>query len=231
MRNSTTPTQGFWADLTGRERDALEAVSTRSNFASGRTILDRQHLIDDVVILLSGFSKVVTRISNGPQVVLAVRGPGDIIGETVNVVDGLRTTSVAAIDLVEALRMCRAAFARVLAEHPRATAALQRTLVYKLREADDDRLAAGSMTVGQRLARLLLKLAHRYGAPLSSGGTSIGVPLSQKDLAACVGGSVRAVARELEDWRQRQFIETGRCTIAVMRPDALRRIAGPAAPP
>jgi CRP/FNR family cyclic AMP-dependent transcriptional regulator len=231
MRDSTTPTQGFWADLTGRERDALEAVSTHSLFASGRTILDRQHLVDDVVILLSGFSKVVTRISNGPHVVLAVRGPGDIIGETVSVMDGLRTTSVDAIGLVEALRICRAAFAMVLAEHPRATAALQRTLVCKLREADDDRLAAGSMTVGQRLARLLLKLAHRYGGPLATGGTSIGVPLSQRDLAACVGGSARTVARELEDWRQRRFIETGRRTIAVIRPDALKRIAGPAAPP
>jgi CRP-like cAMP-binding protein len=231
MTDTTAPTQGFWADLTGRERDALRAVSTRSYFASGRTILDRQHLIDDVVILLSGFTKVVTRISTGPHVVLAVRGPGDIIGETVSVVDGLRTTSVAAIGLVEALRICRAAFAIVVSEHPRATAALQRTLVYKLREADDDRLAAGSMTVGQRLARLLLKLAQRYGGPLSNGGTSIGVPLSQKDLAACVGGSSRTVARELEDWRQRGFIQTGRRAIVVMRPDDLRRIAGPAAPP
>jgi CRP-like cAMP-binding protein len=231
MRDSTTLAQGFWAELTGRERDALEAVATRWQCASGRTILDRQRFADDVVILLSGFTKVVTRINDGPQVVLAVRGPGDIIGETASPVEGGRDTNVAAIGVVEALRIGRSAFATVLTEHPQATAALQRTLVYKLREADDDRLAAGSMTVGQRLARVLLKLTQRYGGPMATGGISIGVPLSQKDLAACVGGSPRTVARQLEDWRQRRFIETGRRTIVVIRPDALKRIAGPAAPP
>jgi len=231
MTDSTRPHRGFWGDLAVPEREAIEAVATRSSFPAGRTILDRQDPCEDVVILLSGFSKVMTRVSAGPHVVLAVRGPGDIIGETTGIIGGERTTSVAAIGLVEALRIYRAAFAAVLTEHPRAADALQRALINKLRESDDDRLAAGYMTVGQRLARFLLKLAQRHGAPVSSGGTSIGVALSQRDLAACVGGSPRAVARELEDWRQRRFIQTGRRSIVIMRPDDLRRIAGPAAPP
>jgi len=87
------------------------------------------------------------------------------------------------------------------------------------------------MTVGQRLARFLLELAQRYGVSTPAGGTSIGVALSQKDLAACIGGSARAVARELEVWRQRGFITTGRRSIVVLQPDDLKRIAGPAAPP
>jgi CRP/FNR family transcriptional regulator, cyclic AMP receptor protein len=231
MTDSARPHQGFWGYLAAPEREALEAVATRSIFPAGWTIMDRQGPSDDVVILLSGFGKVMTRVSTGPHVVLAVRGPGDIIGETVGTVGGERTTSVAAIDFVEALRIYRVAFAAVLAEHPHAADALQRSLINKLREADDDRLAAGYMTVGQRLARFLLRLAHRHGAPVSSGGTTIGVGLSQRDLAACVGGSARAVARELEDWRQRKFIQTGRRSIIIMRPDDLKRIAGPAAPP
>lgn len=86
------------------------------------------------------------------------------------------------------------------------------------------------MTVGQRLARLLLKLVQRYGVANPEGGVTIGL-LSQKELAACVGGAQRTVAREMRVWRDRNIISTTRLSVTVRRPDSLARIAGRSAPP
>jgi CRP-like cAMP-binding protein len=80
------------------------------------------------------------------------------------------------------------------------------------------------MTVGQRLARLLVELANSYGVRTREGGTRIALALSQKDLAACVGGSHRTVARE-ERWRERGFVATSRRSVIIHQPVALRRIA------
>jgi CRP/FNR family transcriptional regulator, cyclic AMP receptor protein len=231
MTQVTGSWASFWGELSDSERSALTAVGARRTFAPGKAICDRHETADDVVILRSGFAKVLSGAPVGPDVVLAFRGPGDIVGEMVGIGGGQRCATVAAIGPVDALSIGLVPFAAFLSEHAHATTVLQRTLVNKLREADRDRLAAGCLTVGQRLARLLLKLAQRYGASTAGGGTTIGLPLSQRDLAACIAGSARTVSRELEQWRRRGILMTGRRTVIIMRPQDLHQIAGPTAPP
>ena len=86
------------------------------------------------------------------------------------------------------------------------------------------------MTVGQRLARYLLKLVWRHGVPVPDGSLRID-QLSQEDLAACIGGGPRTVAREMGEWRKRSIISTERRSVIVHEPAALDRIAGRHAPP
>jgi CRP-like cAMP-binding protein len=174
---------------------------------------------------------VVTGTDAGREVVLALRGPGDVVGEMVSIGGGRRSATVTAIDRVEALLIDASRFVAFLSDSPHASSILTRILVGRLREADQHRLAAGSMTVGQRLARLLLDLANCYGVPARGGGTRIALALSQRDLAAWVGGSHRTVAREMEKWRERGFVTTGRRSVIVQQKDALRRISGLREPP
>jgi len=162
-------------------------------------------------------------------VVLALRGPGDILGEMAHIGGGRRSAAVAAINDVDALWVSRAVFSDFLDRSRHASHMLRRTLVDRLREADRDRVAAASMTVGQRLARLLLKVARRYGVPNPDGGLTVAL-LSQEELAACVGSARRTVAREIGRWRERDIVSTTRLSVTVRKPEALARIVGPGAP-
>ena len=121
-------------------------------------------------------------------------------------------------------------FNRFLSELPHACVALQRVLVDRLRDCGACRVTIAVLNVRQRLALLLLRFGQRYGVP-DCGGTKIALDLSQKDLAAFVGASARAVAREMENWRQRDIIATGRLCVVIKQPLALRRLAGPSARP
>jgi CRP/FNR family transcriptional regulator, cyclic AMP receptor protein len=216
------PMHGYWAGLAAEERAELTRIGARSTFTAGSTLVDPDSGSRDVIIVWSGFTKVVPATGNR-NIVLALRGPGDIIGEMASTSGDQRSAGIA-IDRVEALTVPRESFAQFLAGSGHASDLLRRTLVDRLREADGDRLAAASMSVGQRLARLLLKLAARYGVRGPTGEVTVGL-LPQRELAACVGGARRSVARELALWREREIISIARRSVTVHRPEALARIA------
>jgi CRP-like cAMP-binding protein len=216
--------------LTATERAALTKAGTRYATAVGTTLLDRRDTSGDVLILSSGLVKIVAWPPVGQTLVLAVRGPGDIVGELAHLCGGRRSATVIAIDDIEALRLPCVEFARLLHRNSNASDVLRCTVVERLGEADRDRLAVASMTVRQRLARLLIKLAQRYGTADPRGGVTVH-RLSHGELAACVSGARRTVVRELARWRDRRIISTTRLSVTVYRPDVLAHIAGPNSPP
>jgi CRP/FNR family cyclic AMP-dependent transcriptional regulator len=224
------PQRGYWGRLTADDCVALANVGSRLAFAAGSTLLAQEDATGDVVIVWSGFIKVVARLATRRHVVLALRGPGDVLGEMAYINGGRRSATVAAISEVEVIRVPRADFGRFLDGSTHASHLLRRTLVDRLREADSDRIAAASMTVGQRLARLLLTLARHHGVPSPEGGLTVAL-LSQDDLAACVGGGRRTVARQMRQWRERDIVSTTRRSVTVRQPEALARMAGHSASP
>jgi CRP-like cAMP-binding protein len=219
------PRGGFWGDLNPPERGPLRSAGAWVSFPAGASLVFQGDPSEHVLIIWTGFAKVLFRDHNGHQVLLAFRGPGDLVGEQGGVDGGRRSATVQAIEPVRGLMVDAGTFRAFLDRHPHAAAVLSRVLVERLREADRQRLASASMAVGQRLAGLLLELAARFGAS-EVAGTRIGLPLSQEDLAACVGASRRAVAREIESWRDRGYVVTGRRSLLIQQPSALQRIAG-----
>jgi CRP/FNR family transcriptional regulator, cyclic AMP receptor protein len=217
------PQQGYWDGLTAAERTALTDVASRSTLSAGSVVLAAHDTTRDVVLVRSGYAKVVARAAAGGQVVLAVRGPGDLLGEMAHISGGRRSAAVVAINEVVAYRVPAEEFGSFLDGYANASHLLQRTLVDRLLEADSDRIAASSMTIGQRLARLLLNLAQRYGVPGPGGDLTIAL-LSQTELAACVGAARRTVARQIGQWRKRHVLSTTRLTITIHEPQSLSRL-------
>jgi CRP/FNR family transcriptional regulator, cyclic AMP receptor protein len=225
MPDSSEPRGGFWGELPTHERAALMLAGSWSPFQAGVTLFFQGDPSDHVLIIWTGYAKVLSRDATGHTVLLAFRGPGDVVGELAIVDGGQRSATVVAIEPGRALMIEARAFRAFLARFGHANSVLQRVLVERLRDADRHRLRSASMAVGQRLAELLLELASRFGAA-EGGGTRIGLALSQEDLAACVGASRRAVAREIESWRDRGYVVTGRRSLLIQQPMALQRIAG-----
>jgi len=221
---------GFWHTLSSSGQADLTAAGRVEVFAAGSVVIAHHDESGDVSVIRSGMVKAVVTTADGHQVVLALRGKDDIVGELGNAAGGPRSATVVAVTQVEALAVPGRVFTSFLKYHPEAAEALHRTVVSRLVEADRDRLAAASMTVGQRLARLLLKIADRYGVPGPNGSLRT-EQLSQEELAACIGGATRTVAREIALWRKRNIISTERRSITLHDPAALERIAGRHAPP
>jgi CRP-like cAMP-binding protein len=215
---------GFLAALPPEDQEALRAAATVRRYDRGVALF---HAGDDagvVLVLVSGRVKVTSVSSDGKEVVLGVRGPGDLVGE-LSAVDGApRSATAVALEPVEALGVPGARFTALLGQRPGVALALLRLVTARLREADVQRLELAAVDVLGRVARRLVELADRFGSATGE-GVEIELALSQEELAAWAGSSREAVSKALLALRTLGWVETHRRRIVVRDMDALRRHA------
>lgn len=214
----------FLARLDPPVRDELAARGRRRRWPAGASIYLEGERSSTVVIVVTGRVKVFSLTEQGEEVVLAVRGPGALLGE-LSAVDGApRSASVAALEPVEALVVPVPVFVEFLRAHASAAMVLLRLVTSRLRDADRKRVEFGAFDIPARVAGRLVELAERFGEP-DGDGVRIAVPLSQDELAGWVGASREAVAKALRVLRDRGLVTTGRRTMTVLDLDGLRRRA------
>jgi ATP-binding cassette subfamily B protein len=157
--------------LEANVRDAVVAKFKSIAFPFGSLIVREGEAADSFYLLLSGRARVIKRSEAGEEIALGVLRPGDSFGEAGLLQTGIRTASVRASGNCEVLRLDRAAFEELVAEHPEVRALLelqlkQRTLMNFFRRlptfarlpaavARDlaDRLEEVSLAPGQTLVR------------------------------------------------------------------------------
>jgi CRP-like cAMP-binding protein len=213
--------RGFLEGLGPDGCEALRAVGTERTVATGRWVYDEGTSAPTLDVVLHGRLKVLRTTMDGTEVLLALRGPGDLLGEMSTLVGAPRSASVIAIEPVRLLVVPQAEFERLLATHPDVAPALIRVLVERLRETNEVH-ADLSEAVPVRIGRMLLRLADRFGAPANDGAVVIDIPLTQDELAGLTASSRGATAIALRGLRAAGLVETGRRRIVVLDPDALR---------
>ncbi|MET8574264.1 Crp/Fnr family transcriptional regulator [Streptomyces sp. NPDC005012] len=214
----------FWGLLDAPARKALAEAGQEAVYPALAQLVRQHDLTDHLLVVLGGCVRVSTVSAGGYQAVLALRGPGDLLGEQSGLDGRARSATLTALTPVHALRLPADVFSDVAQGHPCVSRAVNRVLSVRLREADRHRTAAGADSSAARLAGLLLELAVLHGRRGASGETEIGLPLSQDDLAGLVLGSRRTVSRLLEQWRREGWVTTGRNRIVLHDPDALKRV-------
>lgn len=214
----------FWDLLRPEEQAVLQALGRRHRFPRGAVIFREGTESASVIIVRSGRVKVSSDTASGTEVVLAVRGPGALLGELSAVDGGPRSATVTALEPVTALAIPSAAFERALLEHGRVAFVLMRELTRRLRDADRKRIEFGAHDTTGRVAARLVELADRFGVPTDA-GLHINLPLSQDELAGWTGASREAVTKALRVLREEGCITTGRLRVVITDLDALKHRA------
>lgn len=217
-------TKEFWDQLTPPESTALEQIGQRREFRRGSVLFREADHSDRVLVLRKGRVKVSVDTAAGTEVVLAIRGPGALLGEFSAIDRSPHSATVTAVEPIVALAVRSADFESYLHAHGRVTFLLMRTLAAKLRDADRKRIEFGAHDTTGRVAARLVELAERYGQPVDD-GVRIALPFSQDELAGWIGSSREAVSKALGSLRTAGEIRTGRMAVVVRDLPALRRRA------
>ena len=217
--------QGFWDLLADTEQSVLSGLGRMSVFPPGATLCVEGEPATHVFILLAGWVKVLSVTIQGQELVLALRGPGDIVGEVAGEATGYRTATVQATGTVRTLIVGHDKFSSFLDSYLGASHAFRRVAMQRWSETAAMLRRRSVASGAQRLAFLLLDLAGQHGSG-TAGGVYVAMPLSQEELASLAGTSRATVTRALGNWRQRGFIRTGQRRITIMDLGALRQIAG-----
>jgi CRP/FNR family cyclic AMP-dependent transcriptional regulator len=147
-----------------------------------------------------GLLKVSIIAPSGAERILAILGPGAIVGE-LSVIDGLpRSASVAAVRDAELNFVSRKVFQAFADEHPQAYKHLVTMLAARLRDTDAVVAAGSFLPLKGRVARALLDLSEAFGQDVGQGRILIRQKISQSDVAAMAGIARENVSRILNDW-------------------------------
>jgi CRP/FNR family transcriptional regulator, cyclic AMP receptor protein len=211
--------------LDADEIAAVVALGSQRDYAAKASLFHQGEPTHHIVLLLDGWVKVASRARGGEEALLAIRGPGDILGE-LSAVDGRpRSATVSALVPVRVRVIDGDRFREYLLRAPKLMLALLIHVAASLRQSDLERLKYVSTTSSGRVVRLLLDLAKRHGRKTPD-GVLIDLPLTQRELATAAATSREAVARTLRLLRDRHLLRTSRQRIVLVRIEVLHSLIG-----
>lgn len=216
-----TPLRGFRELLGERRWRALEARGARRICGPGECLLRQGEEGGFLFALISGRVKVLAGDRDGAEVLLSLRGPGDLVGEMAARRGVPRSATVRALETCAVRSLSRTEFDRFLQQEA-AQDAFTNYLVAKLSETVPYQLQQVHFSPRRRLARLLLEVVRLADA---NSPDCYRIPLSQSSLAHALGMVRSTVAEQIRRMRADGVLRPGpRIEIADVR--ALAEDAG-----
>lgn len=215
----------LFAGLAAEQIEALVDATTTRRLAAREELFHKGDPAAQVYVVASGRLKVVSASAGGDEVLLAILDEGEVVGELPMLTGGTRTASVVALEACELLALARRDFLRFLRDRPEAAVELMVTLAERLvriTEFAEDTLLLG---LPGRLAKKLVHLAERYGAP-DPDGVRIGLQLSQGELAELVGTTRESVNKQIRAWSRAGIVRMERGQVTILDAQRLERFAG-----
>lgn len=183
--------------ITDGELKYLNEISSEIKYPKGQIIFSTSQKANEVYYIKSGLVKIYRTTSDGRQVSVAIRYPGDFIGlaEVLSNINE-REYSAEAMDNVSILIIWKDGFKKMLCEMPEFSEKLIRLMSDRLREAQNTIYDLIMNPIQGRLAILLLTMAERAGDKSEDDIIRVRLRVTQEELA-CVIGSARQTISSL----------------------------------
>lgn len=188
----------------------LEGMVHRKTFPPNATLMTAEQAGEVVYLVLNGTVKVHVEQQDGGDVIIAILGPGEIVGEMSALGHIERSASVITIETSVLLWIDRANFKRCLISMPMLAFNLAGILAMRLRNANEKIQTLATQSVEGRVARQLLVFAEQYGQRGAQGETLIAVRLTQSDIAALIGASREHINKVIVSYKERGYISVDR---------------------
>jgi CRP/FNR family cyclic AMP-dependent transcriptional regulator len=154
----------------------------------------------------AGLVKAHVISPSGGDRILAILGPGMIVGE-LSMLDGAaRTASASAIHESRLSFVSRAAFDTIASARPEIYRYITALLTRRLRDMDEALKTTSFLSLKGRAATVLLSLSDAFGEDVGSGRVLIRQKVTQSDLAAMAGIARENFSRILQDWIRQSLV-------------------------
>jgi CRP/FNR family transcriptional regulator, cyclic AMP receptor protein len=194
--------------LPAGELSRLAPLLLHRSFPAGSSVITAEQPGEAMYMILSDSVKVNTVHPDGTEVILAVLGPGEVVGK-MSLADSLgRSADVVTLEGATFLWMDRRTLHASVADSPVLSRNLTELLSRRVRLANAHLLSMAALDVPGRVASQILALAREYGEQRPD-GLRIPMRLTQTDLAGLVGASRVRVNQALGYFRKRNAISIG----------------------
>jgi CRP-like cAMP-binding protein len=184
----------------------LFAKSRLVKIAADQTLFTAGDPGDGCYRVESGLMKVSVISPTGGERILAIFGPGSLIGEFA-VIDGQpRSATVTAVRESLLRFISRAAYQEFVQKHPEARDHMMMMLIQRLRDTNNIVAAASFLSTKGRVALALIGLAEAFGQDLGGGRSLIKQKITQNEVAAMAGVARENVSRTLNEWMRQKLL-------------------------
>jgi CRP-like cAMP-binding protein len=212
----------LFAGLSEKAFSEMVSLLHCKDFPSEAIVITAEQPGEVIYIILQGSVRVVVEGSDR-DVILAIHGPGEVIGE-MSVLDGLnRSASVITQENSTLLWLGQTTFWEQLWKMEPVPLNMARILAQRVRLCTEQIQALAALDVNGRVARQLLAFAREHGQAVKN-GTLIPMRITQTELADMVGASRVRVNQILVYWKQHRYIAVdANHHITVLNKNALMR--------
>lgn len=179
---------------------------------------------DRLYVVTDGKIKLGQTSADGRESLLAILGPGELLGELSLFDPGPRTATATGLTDTTLMGLGHQALRPWLAGRPEVAEALLKALAQRLRRTNEQMADLVFSDVPGRVAKTLLELGEKFGRPLPD-GVHVTHDMTQEELAQLVGASRETVNKALADFAARGWIRLESRSVVLLEPTRLDRRA------
>ena len=225
LRLSILQQAPFFAGLSPVEIGAVNKQFREYGFQPGEPIYFSGETAANLYVVASGRVKLLRHSASGQDVLLDILQPGDYFGSLTMLADEVYPDTAQAQTAVCVISIRSEAFRVLLQQYPPVALAVLDITAKRLQETQETVRRLSVNSVEQRIAAVLLKLAHKLGE-ITVEGILIQMPLSRDDLAQMTGTTTETASRIVSQFQKEGLVHSGRQWIAITDKPRLETIAG-----
>ena len=208
----------YFAGLNQSELAEISRYITEQNINKGEIFLFEGECTDYLYFLMAGLVKVYKTSSNGREQILHIAPPGESLNDVSTFDGGTNQAGMLAMTPVHLYAMRKEDLKTILEQFPRIYINILKALAYRIRRDSNLVEELSSTQVMGRLAKLLM---GQYAGEEAT----VGLWLTQQDMASMIGTAREVVNRSLKIMEENGAIRLGRHRIIVLKKDILADMA------
>jgi CRP-like cAMP-binding protein len=202
------------------EFESLEKCLVRRRYPAGQALFHMGDEGGSLHLIERGRVKITIPSSSGEELILAIRGAGDLLGE-LSLFDG-KSRSATVLALEETVTLClhREDLLSLMRNRFDVVEKILEVLAGKIRETDMLLADVHFLDITSRLAKKILDLGDTFGIR-EGRQVRIGVKITQKDLASMIGATRESINKQLKTLRDQGLIRISGGTIEILNRERL----------
>jgi CRP/FNR family transcriptional regulator len=211
-------TINYFTGLDSSELDSIQQFISEKSVAKGEILLMEGEWSDYLYFLMAGLVKVYKTSQSGKEQILHIAPPGESLNDVSTFDGGTNQASMLAMTPVLLYAVRKEDLKPLLEAHPRIYINILKALAYRIRRDSNLVEELSSTQVMGRLAKLLM---GKYAGEEAT----VGLWLTQQDMASMIGTCREVVNRSLKIMEEKGAIRLGRHRVIVLKKDILADMA------
>ncbi len=208
----------YFSGLDTIELGSIVSYMTEKKADKGELFLLEGEWSDFLYFLIGGLVKVYKTSSNGKEQILHIAPPGESLNDVSTFDGGTNQASMLALTPVHMYGVRKDDLITILQEHPRIYINILKALAYRIRR---DSNLVGELSSSQAMSRLAKLLLGKYAGEEAT----VGLWLTQQDMANMIGTCREVVNRSLKVMEDTGAIRLGRHRVIVINKEILAGMA------